>query len=427
VSINFFFIEGTQYASMSSTKEATVFDAIVIDDAADPPDCNCGIKRLRNGLEVQTIMDTPAHGARIVVKIARQRYRCAAGVCPSIMRPLPAIPPRGRITYRLRSYIAARVIHRPFGDLAVDTGLDRSTIRRIFDEITTPKIAAIHANAPRVLGIDEFKLRGRYRCILTDVENRRPYDLLTAHNKATVIKRLQAMPEGVEAVVMDMSSNFRASVEEALPGVSIVADRFHFVKYLNGKLDEFRRDARKARKKDGSLKGIKDRRFLLMTRHGDLTDEQAKTLEKWLKEYPSMSEIAAAKWQLEKVHFCATRADAEEHLKAWHEGLGPFALAAFACVIKQIADWREPILAYFDYRFTAGYTEAMNGIIKDLDARGRGLDWGVLRGRFILSRDRLMIGNARRHTKVKARHPTRKRHVSRRRRWPPSMVKALEP
>ena len=74
------------------------------------------------------------------------------------------------------------MIHRPFSHLAFDTGIDRSTVRRIFDETTEPKIAAIHANAPRVLGIDEFKLRGRFRCILTDVENRRPYDLLDAHD-----------------------------------------------------------------------------------------------------------------------------------------------------------------------------------------------------------------------------------------------------
>jgi transposase len=258
--------------------------------------------------------------------------------------------------------------------------------------------------------------RGRYRCILTDVENRRPYDLLEAHNAETVVARLQSMPQGVQVVVMDMSDNIRASVTAALPGVVIVADRFHLVKYINGKLDEFRRETRKARRADQATKGVKDRRFLLMTRQSDLTDDQQKTLTKWFASYPGMREVAEAKWELEKVYYCASREAAEEHLRTWKESLGPVAQAAFAGVIAQFDRRREPILAYFDHRFTAGYTEAMNSIIKDIDQRGRGLAWSVLQARFILSRDRLVLANARRHSKPKARHTTRKRTSSRRRR-----------
>jgi hypothetical protein len=116
-----------------------------------------------------------------------------------------------------------------------------------------------------------------------------------------------------------------------------------------------------------------------------------------------------------------------EYLWKWQESLGPVARAVFAGVIAQFDRWREPILAYFDHRFTAGYTEAMNGIIKDIDQRGRGLAWSVLRARFILSRDRLVLANARRHSKPKARHTTRQRTSSRRRRVPLSPIKALEP
>jgi len=427
VNFHFFYIEGTRYTAMTATDEATVFEASVIADEAAPPLCDCGLTRQRNGDHVHTVMDSPAHGARIKVLVSRQRYRCAAGRCKSYMHPLPAVPDGGRNTHRLRGYIAERVIHRPFSDLAVDTGVDRSTIRRMFDEIAAPKIANIHANAPRVLGIDEFKLRGRYRCILTDVENRRPYDLLEAHNAETVVARLKLMPQGVQVVVMDMSDNFRASVTAALPGVVIVADRFHLVKYINGKLVEFRRETRKARRADQATKGVKDRRFLLMTRQSDLTDDQQKTLTKWFAAYPGMREVAEAKWELEKVYYCANREAAEEHLRMWKASLGPVAQASFVGVIAQFDRWREPILAYFDHRFTAGYTEAMNGIIKDIDQRGRGLAWNVLQARFILSRDRLVLANARRHSKPKARHTTRKRTSSRRRRGFSSPSKALEP
>ena len=44
---------------------------------------------------------------------------------------------------------------------------------------------------------------------------------------------------------------------------------------------------------------------------------------------------------------------------------------------------RVPILNYFEHRYTAGFTESVNRLAKDINRLGRGYSWEVLRARLL--------------------------------------------
>src|SRR5699024_11309690 len=77
----------------------------------------------------------------------------------------------------------------------------------------------------------------KYHTIIADPVDRRPLDILADRRKLTVQKYLQQHGGNVSMVVMDMSPSFKAAVSQALDSPIIIADRFHFCRYIYWELD----------------------------------------------------------------------------------------------------------------------------------------------------------------------------------------------
>ncbi|GHL25237.1 hypothetical protein ECZU25_20500 [Escherichia coli] len=111
-------------------------------------------------------------------------------------------------------------------------------------------------------------LNKRYRCILTNIEERTLLDLLATRRQDVVTNYLMKMKDRqkVKIVSMDMWNPYRAAVKAVLPQARIVVDKFHVVRMAN--------DAQKVRKglrkelmpsQSRTLKG--DRKILLKRAH----------------------------------------------------------------------------------------------------------------------------------------------------------------
>ncbi|WP_336825733.1 transposase, partial [Sporosarcina sp. USHLN248] len=70
-------------------------------------------------------------------------------------------------------------------------------------------------------------------------------DILPNRRKETIKDYLHKYGADVELVVMDMNPSFKAAVKKALGRPVIVADRFHFCRYIYWALDEVRRKVQK--------------------------------------------------------------------------------------------------------------------------------------------------------------------------------------
>src|SRR5699024_9417824 len=124
-----------------------------------------------------------------------------------------------RMTLRLHEYVEKESFNHPYTFVAAQTGLDEKPGRDIYNA------------SAEILGIDELYLNKRYRCILTNIEERTLLDLLATRRQDVVTNYLMKLKDRqkVEIVSMDMWNPYRAAVKAVLPQARIVVDKFHVV------------------------------------------------------------------------------------------------------------------------------------------------------------------------------------------------------
>ena len=86
---------------------------------------------------------------------------------------------------------------------------------------------------------------GKYQLIIANAETHEPIDILPNRRLQTIKTYLQTYGQDVEIVVMDMSNSFRAAVQQALGKPVIIADRFHYCRYVYWALDDVRKKVQK--------------------------------------------------------------------------------------------------------------------------------------------------------------------------------------
>ena len=156
-------------------------------------------------------------------------------------------------------------------------------------------------------------LNRRYRCILTNLEERTLLDLLPGRQQDAVIKRLMNMTDrhNVEIVSMDMWKPYRRAVQAALPQARIVVDKFHVVRMANEALEKDCKGLRKELKANQrrTLKG--DRRILLKRAH-DVSDRERLIMETWTGAFPQLLVAYEHKERFNHIWDSISRCDAEK-------------------------------------------------------------------------------------------------------------------
>lgn len=210
--------------------------------------------------------DVPYGEDPIVVQWAKTRWRCKEDYCKlgSFTEAIPQVPPRARVTGRLRTQIGAAIgeAARSVAEVAATHGVSWPTAHRAF--VAHAELVLVEPAPTTVLGIDETR-RGKprwERC----VTSRRwvrvdPWDtgfvdlagdqgLLgqrEGRTSATVIDWLtERSPEfraGIEFVAIDPAAVYAAAIRTPglLPNATLVVDHFHLVKLGNDAVTKVRR------------------------------------------------------------------------------------------------------------------------------------------------------------------------------------------
>ncbi|WP_277587625.1 transposase, partial [Psychrobacillus antarcticus] len=184
-----------------------------------------------------------------------------------------------------------------FSETATIYGTSPSTIVRRFDRLSLSEIQKVK-ELPKVIAIDEYKgdtREGKYQLIIANGETKEPIDILPNRYKKTIKHYLQQHGANVEIVIMDMSPSFKAAVTSALGKPVIVADRFHFVRYIYWALDGVRRRIQSTWN-DYDRKKCKKMRYVFHRNSKKLTEE-----DRWyLDRYLSMSEELKQAYELKE-------------------------------------------------------------------------------------------------------------------------------
>jgi len=289
------------------------------------------------------------------------------------------------MTKRLVLYIAQESLRKTFTSIAYDIGIDEKLVRLIFQE-SVKHLNTTTTIKSTCIGIDELYLLNQYRCIITDVEHHQVIDLLRDRRKPSVITYLQHLPdstkEHIAVVCTDMWASYHDATHEALPHAKLVVDKFHVLKLLSGCLETIRKQIRKGLT-DKQRRTLMHDRFLLLRRPYDLDERETLILEAWLKNFPRLEVAYHLKEAFYHIYEAPTKEAALQEYFTWFEQITPDIYEAFLPFTLAVEHYGDAIFNYFNHRYTAGYTECLNGIIKLTQRTGRGYSFDVLRAKIL--------------------------------------------
>lgn len=100
--------------------------------------------------------------------------------------------------------------------------------------------------------------------------------------------------------------------------------------------------------------------------------------------YPELQKPYSIKESFRLIYQCQERQDAEETYAEWIKQIddGYPELVKFS---KTVKNWHTEFFNFFDYRYTNGITECLNNLIKDIEKRGRGYSFDVIRAKMLFA------------------------------------------
>lgn len=348
----------------------------------------------RHGAKEMTFRDTPMFGKVATIKATVQRYRCRE--CDeTFIQGLDGIDPDRRMTTRCVEYIQERCMYDPFTRIAQEVGCVEGTVRNIAAERYQRYDDRFKPYLPEWLGIDETMIDGVQRCVLTDVKNRVPIDMLKDNLMPTVTQWFHQFrnTRTIQVMVMDMHFQYQKAVHAVFPGLPVVIDKFHLVRMANRAMEEVRISLAKDQDKSVSRDWMR-RKGLLRMRHKNLDEKGRFNLQMWLDNEPDIAQAYRVKEAFYEIYDAPTKDDAGRLLDEWRASIPKTMYLkdkkkGIQPLLTSTKNWREEILAYFDFPITNGYTEALNGVAKVINRAGRGYTFEVLRAK-LLSRNKLL-------------------------------------
>jgi len=218
--------------SICAHAEAITFVVSTRRPGAACPTCGRRSERVHSRYR-RSVADLPWQGIPVRLRLWSRRFFCDRPDCPRqvFTERLPGMVPRyGRRTERLSA--ALRLIAYAVGGeagarLIVELGMAASPdtlLRLLCGAASGP------AEAPRVLGVDDFAFRKgqSYGTLLVDLERRFPVEMLPDRQAQTLARWLQEHP-GVEIVTRDRSAEYARGIREGARQAVQVTDRFHLL------------------------------------------------------------------------------------------------------------------------------------------------------------------------------------------------------
>ena len=369
---------------------------VVIETVARPapcPDCGTLSRRVKER-PLARVRDLPVGGWPVAVWWRKRRLICVEVTCPkgSFVEVTDQIPPRSRLTGRLRHRLAAAI-----------AGSNRavSEVAREYQVAWQTAHSALVAAAARwlpapeptpVLGIDETRAR-RVRWILETAGWRRSDPWLTSFVDADPIRpgpllglapgrsgacvrgwlaaQTETFRQAVRVVVIDPSAPYASGVRAALPHAQIAVDHWHLVRLANDMVTAVRQ--RVAREQLGRRgRGIDPawaHRRMLLSAGDRLSTRQLDRLTRVLAADDPTNEIGAAwgcKERLRQV-FAAHEPHVIRHrLWKFYDACARAAMPETTRLAETIQTWWPHILVFLRLGVTNARTEGFNRIIKQV-------------------------------------------------------------
>jgi len=349
---------------------------------------SCGSKPLyKHGSRTYRYADTPMYGKPVRVEIERQRYRCKT--CGKVETPdIPSLDDKRVATKRLIAHIQSKCFKQTFTALSEETGLVVNTIKAIAVDFLHWLDENHDRETPRIMGVDEVKISGDYRAVITNLEMRSVFDVHEKRTKAFIIPYFRGLKDKdkVEWIALDMWGPYRDVLNQELPDARLVIDRFHVVEKASTALDKLRIKIQGDLDKSDRLRMKKHLRWGLLRRNGKRTPKDDEKLEYIRSHHPELAAAYDLAEQFHDIYECKTRAEAEKAFEDWMKAIPPEFMSSYGEVAAMVNRHHQNIFNYFDFPITNAYTEAANGVMKLANRLGRGYTYEIIRARLLYAK-----------------------------------------
>lgn len=335
---------------------------------------HCGLKTKRvHDYRVQKIKHLKVFERHTVIFYRKRRYVCTCG--KKFAEKNQIVQRYQRLSIECNQAIRIRSIKgKTFKETAEIYGISPSTVVRRFDDVADEMLQKEPKELPKVIAIDEYKgdtKEGKYQLIIADGETKEPIDILPNRYKKTLKQYLRKYGAQVEVVIMDMSPSFKAAVQQALGRPVVVADRFHFVRYIYWALDGVRRRVQSVWH-DYDRKKCKKMRYVFHRNSEQLTEEDRWYLNRYLRFSDELKQAYELKESFVKWFHQAKENGQEsilqtkELLARFYEQVEKAEIPEFKKAIKTLQNWQVEILNSFVYNYSNGFLEGINNVTKVL-------------------------------------------------------------
>lgn len=361
------------------------FDVLDVEYTLQPDTCQkCGAigQLYRHGTKQVTYLDTPRRDAPARLRAKVQRYRCRA--CnETFLQPLGGVQPGRQMTQRCATYIQSRCLRDTFVHIAAGVGCDDKTVRNLATEHIARLEGDYRPALPAWLGVDETRMDGEMRTVLTDICEKRMVDLLTTRDKDELTNWLNQFRDRshVHGVVIDMWRPYRTTVHHLLPGVPVVVDKSRVVATASQCMERVFVRLQRAKRPVERREWQRSKAALNM-RKATLGAKARVHLDMLLNNEPVLAEA----YRLKEA-FCdlydLPKAQAVAAFDTFPSTVPATVKTDFKPLLTCMSTWRTEILAFFDHPITNVYADALNGVAKTINRLGRGYSFDVLRARLL--------------------------------------------
>lgn len=330
----------------------------------------------RNGHSVRRVKDRPVGGYPLEIELISQRYRCQT--CEkSFGSTHHGIKPNSNLTIKLIQNLALRARGpETHARIARQSGVAEPTVRKYFKRYLEPPSQL--PERPRAIGVDGVHVgSGNPMVVVTAIGGRDNHVLKVIESQKK--KPLKNYLNGLEPaqrplpVVIDMSTTFKGAAQDSRLPIALVIDRYHVGRRANLALGHCRN---KLIGGSDVEEDWEDRKQEIYNRAEASGARQLRIKGTGTKELDQMAQAyKATLWFQWILTAEISREEADEELDRWKSFIDPPIRENFDNnIFGTVRRWKKEILNYYEHRYTNGFNEGINNLVKKLDRIGMNYD-----------------------------------------------------
>ena len=330
--------------------------------------------------KVHRVRDLSCGDARIYLEFELRRVWCRR--CGAVKQErLAWLADSPFYTKRFAFFVGRRCRTTTISDVARELHLDWRAVKELEKQYMREQLRRIGTPGPKAIGIDEISIRKghTYRIVVSDLIRRRPIWFGGEDRSEASMAQFydwlgDKKSRGVRLAVMDMWKPFRNATLARAPQAAILFDKFHIMRHLGEALDKVRK-SEYARLSGKDRRYIKGQKYMLLSRHENLTREGRQSLKTLLAANKRLNTAYLLKESFGQLWDYEREGWARRFFENWRASLKWQRLEPYEKFAQMIDRHWDGIAAYCkpENKVSLGFVEGLNNKIRVIQRRAYGL------------------------------------------------------